>query len=148
MRPRFGRIVGMPAISYLECSRCHHRISADTPQTLCPLDGGVLYVRYDMEALKKTARREHAAELAAGSRRSLGMWGKAEGLPEGRPGSLGEGWTPMLQSRRYDGLLVKEEGANPTGTFKARGMSMAVSMAKHYGQRHRATPWAGNAAGG
>jgi len=137
----------MPKIAALECSRCHHRISADTAQTLCPLDGGVLYVRYDMEALKKTARREHAAELAAGSSRSLGMWRYAEVLPEVAPVSLGEGWTPMLQSRRYDGLLVKEEGANPTGTFKARGMSMAVSMAKQYGLRHLATPSAGNAAG-
>ena len=104
-------------------------------------------MRYDMEALKKTARREHAAELAAGSSRSLGMWRYAEVLPEVAPVSLGEGWTPMLQSRRYDGLLVKEEGANPTGTFKARGMSMAVSMAKQYGLRHLATPSAGNAAG-
>jgi threonine synthase len=53
----------------------------------------------------------------------------------------------MLRSRRYEGLYVKEEGANPTGTFKARGMSMAVTMAKHYGLRHLAVPSAGNAAG-
>jgi threonine synthase len=137
----------MPAITYLECSRCHHRISADTPQTLCPLDAGVLYVRYDMEALKKTAKREHPAELAAASRASLGMWRYKDVLPDVAPVSLGEGWTPMLRSRRYDGLFVKEEGANPTGTFKARGMAMAVSMAKHYGLRHLATPSAGNAAG-
>jgi threonine synthase len=137
----------MPAISYLECSRCHHRISADMPQMLCPLDGGVLYVRYDMEALKKTAKREHAAELAAGSSVSLGMWRYADVLPDVAPVSLGEGWTPMLKSRRYDGLFVKEESANPTGTFKARGMSMAVSLAKHYGLRHLAVPSAGNAAG-
>ncbi len=75
------------------------------------------------------------------------MWRYADVLPEVEPVSLGEGWTPMLRSRRYDGLLVKEEGANPTGTFKARGMSMAVSMAKQYGLRHLATPSAGNAAG-
>jgi threonine synthase len=53
----------------------------------------------------------------------------------------------MLKSRRYAGLFVKEEGANPTGTFKARGLSMAVTMAKHYGLRHLAVPSAGNAAG-
>ncbi len=140
-------MLAMPAIAYLECSRCHHKLSADTPQTLCPLDGGVLYVRYDMEALSKTARREHAAELAAASSGSLGMWRYADVLPEVEAVSLGEGWTPMLRSRRYEGLLVKEEGANPTGTFKARGMSMAVSMAKQYGLRHLATPSAGNAAG-
>jgi threonine synthase len=68
-------------------------------------------------------------------------------LPDVTPVTLGEGWTPMLRSRRYDGLLVKEEGANPTGTFKARGLGMAVSMAKHYGLRHLAVPSAGNAAG-
>jgi threonine synthase len=136
----------MPAIKYLECARCHNKISADTPQTLCPIDGGVLYVRYDMEALKKTARREHAAELAAASAASLGMWRYADVLPDVTPVTLGEGWTPMLRSRRYEGLFVKEEGANPTGTFKARGMAMAVTMAKHYGLQHLAVPSAGNAA--
>jgi threonine synthase len=137
----------MPAIATLECSRCHNRLSADTPQTLCPVDGGVLYVRYDMEALKKTARKEHAAELAARSPASLGMWRYAEVLPDVEPVTLGEGWTPVLRSRRYEGLFVKEEGANPTGTFKARGLAMAVTMAKHYGLKHLAVPSAGNAAG-
>jgi threonine synthase len=75
------------------------------------------------------------------------MWRYADVLPDVLPVTLGEGWTPMLRSRRYEGLLVKEEGANPTGTFKARGMAMAVSMAKHYGLRHLAVPSAGNAAG-
>ena len=117
------------------------------PQTLCPIDGGALYVRYDMEALKKTARREHGAELAAASAASLGMWRYADVLPDVAPVTLGEGWTPMLRSRRYEGLFVKEEGANPTGTFKARGLGMAVTMAKHYGLRHLAVPSAGNAAG-
>jgi threonine synthase len=137
----------MPAIAYLECSRCHRKISADTPQTLCPIDAGSLYVRYDMGALKKTAKREHVAELAASSEASLGMWRYADVLPDVKPVTLGEGWTPMLRSRRYAGLFVKEEGANPTGTFKARGLGMAVTMAKHYGLRHLAVPSAGNAAG-
>jgi len=100
-----------------------------------------------MEALKKTARREHPAELAAASQTSLGMWRYADVLPDVNPVTLGEGWTPMLRSRRYDGLFVKEEGANPTGTFKARGLGLAVTMAKHYGLRHLAVPSAGNAAG-
>jgi threonine synthase len=137
----------MPAIAYLECSRCHHKISAETPQTLCPIDGGALYVRYDMDLLKQTARREHCAVLAAASAASVGMWRYAEVLPDVTPVTLGEGWTPMLPSRRYAGLFVKEEGANPTGTFKARGLGMAVTMAKHYGLRHLAVPSAGNAAG-
>jgi threonine synthase len=137
----------MPKIAYLECVRCHHHVSAETPQTLCPLCAGSLYVRYDMEALKKTARREEIAPRAAASMASLGMWRYASVLPEVAPVTLGEGWTPMIQSKRYAGLLVKEEGANPTGTFKARGLGMAVTMAKHYGLRHLAVPSAGNAAG-
>jgi threonine synthase len=100
-----------------------------------------------MEALKKTARREHPAQLQAASPTSLGMWRYADVLPCAQPVTLGEGWTPMLASRRYAGLLVKEEGANPTGTFKARGLAMAVTMAKKYGLRNLAVPSAGNAAG-
>ena len=111
------------------------------------MDAGTLYVRYDMDKLRRTARREHPAELAAASARSLGMWRYADVLPAVEPVTLGEGWTPMLQSRRYPGLLVKEEGANPTGTFKARGLALAVTMTKHYGLRHLAVPSAGNAAG-
>ncbi len=137
----------MPAIAYLECSRCHNHVSADTPQTLCPLCAGSLYVRYDMEDLKKTAKREDIAARAATSPASLGMWRYASVLPDVTPVTLGEGWTPMLQSKRYPGLYIKEEGANPTGTFKARGLGLAVTMAKHYGLKHLAVPSAGNAAG-
>jgi threonine synthase len=100
-----------------------------------------------MEALKKTAKREEIAPRAAASAASLGMWRYASVLPEVTPVTLAEGWTPMIQSKRYAGLLVKEEGANPTGTFKARGLGMAVTMAKHYGLKHLAVPSAGNAAG-
>jgi threonine synthase len=143
----------MPAISSLECSRCHHHISADTPQTLCPLCAGSLYVRYDMEALKKSADRDAIVTKAAASPASLGMWRYSDVLPTevaGKPVTpvtLGEGWTPMLRSKRYPGLYIKEEGANPTGTFKARGLGLAVTMAKHYGLQHLAVPSAGNAAG-
>ncbi len=137
----------MPKIAFLECVRCGNRLSAETPQTLCPLDAGSLYVRYDMDALKRTAKREAPAAYAAASAASLGMWRYKDVLPEVAPVTLGEGWTPMVQSRRYPGLLVKEEGANPTGTFKARGLGLAVTMAKHYGLRHLAVPSAGNAAG-
>ena len=137
----------MPQIAFLECSRCHHHLPANTPQTLCPLCAGSLYVRYDLEALKRTARREDPARRAASSKASLGMWRYASVLPDVTPVTLGEGWTPMLQSKRYPGLFIKEEGANPTGTFKARGLSLAVTMAKHYGLRHLAVPSAGNAAG-
>jgi threonine synthase len=137
----------MAAIASLECSRCHNHISADTPQTVCPLCAGSLYVRYDMDQLKKTAKRDQIAARAAASPASLGMWRYSCVLPDVTPVTLGEGWTPMLHSKRYPGLYIKEEGANPTGTFKARGLGLAVTMAKHYGLQHLAVPSAGNAAG-
>jgi threonine synthase len=137
----------MAAIASLECSRCHHHVSAETPQTLCPLCAGSLYVRYDMDKLRQTAKREDIATRAAASPASLGMWRYSSVLPDVAPVTLGEGWTPMLHSKRYPGLYIKEEGANPTGTFKARGLGLAVTMAKHYGLQHLAVPSAGNAAG-
>jgi len=137
----------MPRIASLECSRCHNHVSAETPQTLCPICAGSLYVRYDMDELKRTAKREDIASKAAASHASLRMWRYSSVLPDVTPVTLGEGWTPMLQSKRYSGLYIKEEGANPTGTFKARGLGLAVTMAKHYGLQHLAVPSAGNAAG-
>ena len=75
------------------------------------------------------------------------MWRYRSVLPDVNPVTLGEGWTPMLCSRRYPQLFLKEEGANPTGSFKARGLALAVTMAKHYGISRLAVPSAGNAAG-
>jgi len=137
----------MPRIASLECSRCHHHVSAETPQTLCPICAGSLYVRYDMDELKRTACHGDITARAASSPASLGMWRYASVLPDVAPVTLGEGWTPMLHSKRYPGLYIKEEGANPTGTFKARGLGLAVTMAKHYCLQHLAVPSAGNAAG-
>src|SRR3984957_9885794 len=137
----------MAVIASLECARCHHHVSAETPQTLCPLCAGSLYVRYDMDKLRQTAKREDIAARAAASPASLGMRRYSSVLPDVTPVTLGEGWTPMLHSKRYPGLYIKEEGANPTGTFKARGLGLAVTMAKHYGLQHLAVPSAGNAAG-
>lgn len=137
----------MPSIAYLECSRCHHQVSAEVPQTVCPVCAGSLYVRYDLDTLKRTAKREDIVAKVASSPASLGMWRYSAVLPEVSPITLGEGWTPMLHSKRYPGLYIKEEGANPTGTFKARGLGLAVTMAKHYGLQHLAVPSAGNAAG-
>ena len=137
----------MPSIAYLECSRCSAHSGAEGVQSLCPLCGGVLYVRYDMAALRRSARREEIPIRAAAAPASLGMWRYAAVLPDAEPVTLGEGFTPMLRSRRYPNLFLKEEGANPTGTFKARGLSMAVTMARHYGLKKLAVPSAGNAAG-
>ena len=137
----------MPSIAYLDCVRCHHQVSPETPQTLCPQCGGVLFVRYDMAALKQTASRDDVAARAAAAPTSLGMWRYKAVLPAAEPVTLGEGFTPLLRSRRYPNVFLKEEAANPTGTFKARGLSMAVTMARHYGLKKLAVPSAGNAAG-
>ncbi len=138
----------MPAIAYLECTRCHAHISADTPQTVCPRcpdqPAGSLYVRYDLSPLRDTRPQDIVESSSIGWR---GMWRYRALLPAVDPVTLGEGWTPMLASQRYAGVRLKEEGANPTGTFKARGLAMAVSMARSYGLRKLAVPSAGNAAG-
>jgi threonine synthase len=139
----------MPAIAYLECSRCHAHISAETPQTVCTqcadAPAGSLYVRYDLSHLKGTSPHEVIARDTSAT--GAGMWRYRSVLPDVKPVTLGEGWTPVLKSKRYPSAFVKEEGANPTGTFKARGLALAVTMAEHYGLRKLAVPSAGNAAG-
>ena len=130
----------MSPVSYLECTRCGARISAEQAQTTCPEDGGVLYARYDLERLK------HHFEPGTLGGRPATMWRYAEVLPQAEPVSLGEGFTPMLPSREFPNVFIKDEGLNPTGSFKARGLSAAVTMAKQYGLRKLAIPSAGNAA--
>ncbi len=136
----------MPPITNLECSRCHKTVSAKTPQTVCPECQGSLYVRYDLRPLRGPDVRDAIANDATASPWS-GLWRYRSVLPDVEPVTLGEGWTPMLPSRRYPSVFLKEEGANPTGTFKARGMALAVTMARHYGLKRLAVPSAGNAAG-
>jgi len=131
----------MARITHLECSKCGQKLTADTPQTVCPKDGGVLYARYDLAAIKDSFS---PARLAG---RTCTMWRYAEVLPEAEPVSLGEGFTPMLPSREFPSVFIKDEGLNPTGSFKARGLSAAVTMAKHFGLKKLAIPSAGNAAG-
>ncbi len=139
----------MPPIAYLECARCHAHISARTPQTVCPQcpaqPAGSLFVHYDFSHLKGSFARDVIARDSQGP--WTGMWRYRSVLPDVEPVTLGEGWTPMLVSNRHSGVYLKEEGANPTGSFKARGLAMAVTMAKHYGLRKLAVPSAGNAAG-
>ena len=136
----------MPKIETLECSRCGKTVSADTPQTVCPACAGTLYVRYDLRPLHGTVSRD---AIARDAERSpwLGMWRYSSVLPAVSPVTLGEGWTPMLPSRRFPHVFLKEEGANPTSSFKARGLALAVTMARHYGLQTLAAPSAGNAAG-
>jgi threonine synthase len=127
-------------IAYLECTKCGAHIPADRPQTICPKDGGVLYVRYDLAALKGKFTTDSLCNHPAS------MWRYADVLPEAKPVTLGEGFTPMLPSREYPNVYIKDEGLNPTGSFKARGMSTAVTMARAYGLKKLAAPSAGNAA--
>ena len=136
----------MPKIRELECSRCKAAVSAETPQTVCAKCAGSFYVRYDLSATKGLAQRRRVAEDGeAGG--WAGMWRYRSVLPDVEPVTLGEGWTPILRSKRYPNVVVKEEGANPTGSFKARGLALAVTLAKHYGLEKLAVPSAGNAAG-
>ena len=148
-------------IAYLECTRCGEHLPADRPQNVCPKDGGVLYVRYDLASLKGKLRPENL------SGRVASMWRYAEVLPDATLVTLGEGFTPLLPSmcggealprghgaeprhhtsRESANVFIKDEGLNPTGSFKARGMSAAVTMAKHYGLKKLAAPSAGNAGG-
>jgi threonine synthase len=131
----------MARLTHLECTRCGQRLSADQPQTVCPKDGGVLYARYDLAASRQVVSPAHITARVGT------MWRYAEVLPEVEPVSLGEGFTPMLPSREYANIFIKDEGLNPTGSFKARGLSAAITMAKHFGLKKLAIPSAGNAAG-
>jgi len=136
----------MPKIKHFECSRCGTAVSALEPQTVCSECQGSLYVRYELSALRgKEQRAQIPRDALDGG--WAGMWRYRSVLPEAKPVTLGEGWTPMVRSRRYPNALVKEEGANPTGSFKARGLALAVTMAKHFGLEKLAVPSAGNAAG-
>ena len=128
-------------VSYLECTRCGEHLPADRPQNVCLKDAGVLFPRYDLGALKGKFRREDLRGRVAS------MWRYAEVLPDAAPVTLGEGVTPMLRSRECSTVYIKDEGLNPTGSFKARGMSAAVTMARHYGLKKLAVPSAGNAGG-
>jgi threonine synthase len=74
------------------------------------------------------------------------MWRYLEVLPSDNPVTLGEGFTPLLPSRERSNVYIKQEGLNPTGSFKARGLCAAVTMARHYGLKKLAVPSAGNAA--
>src|SRR5690242_12235230 len=134
------KISGTP-IAYFECSKCGEQLTPDMPQTVCPKDAGSLWVRYDLKPIASRLEREEIGP------RQRSMWRYRELLPDVVPVTLGEGCTPMVASRRHSKLWIKDEGANPTGSFKARGLCMAVTMARHYGLKKLAIPSAGNAAG-
>jgi threonine synthase len=140
----------MSFLTHLECTRCGCTFDADQLHGACPDDGRPLYARYDLGAIDRALRRE---DLAG---REASLWRYREFLPVRDPGhivSLGEGWTPLLPLARLArewGLMrlwVKDEGQMPTGSFKARGMAVAVSRAQELGVTRAAVPSAGNAGG-
>ena len=136
----------MANISHFECSRCGSFFEPIAAPTVCSKCAGTLYVRYDLKAIHGLAARQLIGK-ESDSGLWPGMWRYHDVLPSVLPVTLGEGWTPMLRSRRYENLFLKEEGANPTGTFKARGLSVAISMLRSYGVTKVAVPSAGNAGG-
>ena len=132
-------------VTHLECSLTGERYEAGKPHNLSAA-GKPLLVRYDLDAAKRTMTSDSLSE------RQPGMWKWRELLPnDGEPVSLGEPETPivpLLNIAAREGastLLVKDEGRLPTGSFKARGLAMAVTMAKQFGIQRIAMPTNGNA---
>ena len=137
-------------LDHLECTICGETYPHAQPIRTCPSCGKVLFARYDLPKLKREVDR---AQLET---RSGSMWKFSELLPVLDPEkvlSLGEGDTPLFKASRLGGklglsnLYIKDEGLNPTGTFKARGLSAAVSKAHELGITKVTIPSAGNAAG-
>ncbi len=138
-------------VTHLECALCGLRHEAGVLQNLCITCGKPLLVRYDLDEAAKTLTKESLKT------RDADLWRYREVLPVANPDnivSLGEGWTPLFKTDRlaaslpiHISLFIKDEGQNPTQSFKARGMTAAISMAKELGVRKLAVPSAGNAAG-
>ncbi|HUK48766.1 MAG TPA: threonine synthase [Terriglobales bacterium] len=129
----------MSKVTHLECTKCGAQLTANVPQNVCGKDGGVLFARYDLSSIKATFRPEALRGRVAT------LWRYREVLPEVEPVSLGEGFTPLLPSREFSNVWIKDEGLNPTGSFKARGVSAAISVARSLGIKKVAMPSAGNA---
>lgn len=135
-------------MTHLECSLCSRKFEPGRILNLCEC-GGPLLVRYDLARLRTEWPRDSVAQSVNT------MWRYGPALPVTDPShivSLGEGMTPLLPARRTgarigaNNLLIKDEGLNPTGSFKARGLSCAVSMCVELGVKVMAIPSAGNAA--
>ncbi len=127
---------------HLECPRC---LAPRADGALMCECGSPLLARYRLEEARGRFLREHPAG------RGPSLWRYAEMLPAVAPITLGEGFTPLLEARRLGAelglpsLYIKDEAVNPTGSFKARGMALAVSVAAARGVRRAAAPSAGNA---
>jgi threonine synthase len=137
-------------LTHLECGKCAATYPANQLINLCPACSKPLLVRYDLAQAGQTLTK------AALQGRPPTLWRYEEVLPVQRQEamlSLGEGWTPLHWAARLGeqigcrNTLIKDESLNPTGSFKARGLAMAVSRAYELGAKELAIPSAGNAAG-
>ncbi|MGA2110856.1 MAG: threonine synthase [Anaerolineales bacterium] len=135
-------------VSHLECSHCGRIHPADQLQSVCVSCSRPLLARYDLQELHRHLRRE---DLAG---REATLWRYHELLPVRDPSrvvSLGEGFTPLIRANRLASdlgmasLFIKDESLNPTGSFKARGICVAVSRGRELGVKEVALPSAGNA---
>ncbi len=130
----------------LECTNCRKKFDAGVEQHVC-ICGKPLFAHYDLKRAAETLTLKNL------STRPRTLWRYAEVLPEGEVVTLGEGLTPLLPAMRLgaslglEHLYIKDEGLNPTGSFKARGMTAAVTRAKQLGAKTLAAPTAGNAGG-
>ena len=138
-------------LKHLECSACGKQHDWSRLQNLCVACGKPLFAIYDLEAARKLDCLKQSSFES--SEKSLWRWRELLPLPkDSEPISLGEGGTLLLQSMKFGGdvdvdLWIKDESVNPTQSFKARGMTVAVSMAKYLGAKKLAAPSAGNAGG-
>ena len=137
-------------VTHLECGACGWRHEARRLHNLCTQCGKPLLVRYDLSQAARSLTKESL------KRREADLWRYREVLPvdvDENVITLGEGFTPLVHASRLGAslgmneLYIKDEGQNPTQSFKARGMTAAVSMAKELGAQKLAVPSAGNAAG-
>ena len=137
-------------LTHLSCTSCELRHDASRLQNLCTACDKPLFAVYDLAAVGRVLSREALAS------REKSLWRYRELLPlpaNVKPVTFGEGGTPLLPAVRFAGRLglsslwIKDEAQNPTQSFKARGMAVAVSMAKHLGAGKLAVPSAGNAGG-
>jgi threonine synthase len=137
-------------LTHLSCTACGLTHDAGQLQNVCTSCGKPLFARYDLAAAARTLTKESLRT------RGKSLWRYREVLPvrdEADIVTLGEGWTPLLPAPRLGAKLglsdlrIKDEAQNPTASFKARGMTTAVSMAKQFGVKKLAVPSAGNAAG-
>ena len=137
----------MNFVSHLQCTSCRKHFDHDHLWNLCPACNHPLVIIYDLRQIRKVLSRDDLKS------RESNIWRYQELLPvEGNDIlSLGEGFTPLIPVQglsrflQFDNLYIKDEGQNPTGSFKARGMAVAVSKAKALGIKELSIPTAGNA---